>query len=176
MKAFPLRHLLFISIALISGLATSISARADSISYEIDFSTSSGPTVSSGSFQFDALGAVSTDVSNAVFTNLQAFVGSVLYTGTSPSDDIAHVNKKGVVKSLTADLEPADNPTGDILQLFITDHQYSLFDPTMTNVLGNGSYKLEVESESVPEPSTFLLLSLGLIGMIGAVKIRSFAR
>jgi hypothetical protein len=67
--------------------------------------------------------------------NLRALVGKVLYTGTSPSDDFARVNNKGIVKGLFADLEPAANPSGDILQFYAgKHHRYKLFNPIISSV------------------------------------------
>ncbi len=164
------RHLVLVAITLVSGLAVSRPAKADAISYELDFDRSSGPTVSNGSFQFDSMASLTTKINDANFLNLQAFVGKILYTGTSASDDFARVNKNGVVKGLFADLEPADNSSSDVLQLYGgKHHRYKLFDSTM-DVLGSGTYELEVETKSVPEPSTLLLLSAGLLALIGAKR------
>lgn len=156
-----LHYALLALLVLVFTLAASIPTWADSVSYEISFTTLSGPTVSNGSFQFDSLGQTNTVIGPpATFVNLQAFVGGTLFTGTSPSDDSAVVDGKGLVTSILADLEPANNPLGNILQLFSgASPTYTLLTPDMMTQLGSGTYT----ESAVPEPSTLSLFAIGIL-------------
>ena len=100
-------------------------------------------------------------------------MGGILYTGTSPSDDSAVVDGKGLVRSMVADLEPANNPLGNILQLFPgANPTYTLFSPNMATQIGSGTYADSV----VPEPSTLSLVAIGiLLGFVLLRRARSSA-
>jgi hypothetical protein len=160
----PSRHLGRAMCALVFSLGASAPALADSVSYQISFSAASGPTISNGSFRFDSLGQSNTVVGPpADFINLQAVVAGVPYAGTSPSDDSVMLNGGGLVSSMFADLEPADNPAGNILQLYAGEI-YAYWNPTLTTRLGAGTY---LDTAVVAEPSTLSLLCAGFL-VIGA--------
>jgi hypothetical protein len=159
---------------------------ADSISYNIDFTKYFGRTVSDGSFEFNSPGHSDGVIPHADFVDLEARVGHVLYTASSPADDFALVSENGIVRGLFADLEP-NGPFGDVLQLYPGQrHQYILWDADMDSILGRGTYDVDVEkmhlektpvpvgptpvlvgttpppvgTTPVPEPSSFSLLAL----------------
>jgi hypothetical protein len=162
-------------LVVVFSLVASVPTWADSVSYEINFATLSGPAVSNGSFQFGSLSQTNIVIGPpADFVNLQAFVGGILYTGTSPSDDSAVVDGKGLVTSMVADLEPANNPLGNILQLFSGPNPtYTLFSPNMATQIGSGTYTDSV----VPEPSTLSLVAIGiLLGFVLLRRTRSSVR
>ena len=73
------RHIRLAICVLVLSLEGLIPAWGETISCQISFSTPSGPTVSNGSYEFDALSqrrAVAGPP--AYFINLQSFVGGVL--------------------------------------------------------------------------------------------------
>jgi hypothetical protein len=166
-SAMPSRHFRLAMCAMIFSLGAAAPALAEAVSYPLSPSTTAGPTVSNGSIQFDSLGQTSTVAGPAAdFIKIPASVGGFLYTGTSRPDDSAILNGEGLVTSLFADLEPADNPKGDTLALYAGDPIYISWNPTLTTRLGAGMYDTAV----VPEPSTlsllfagFLLISAGLL-------------